>query len=75
MVNNKEKKGAADAKEERLSCLSKDITLAAREGGGSVEMNPALRLAVKKLNHLICLQQILIEPLKKVQGITWNQIR
>ena len=30
-------------------------------------MNPTLRLAVKKLNHLICLQQILIEPLKKVQ--------
>ncbi|MDP6853649.1 MAG: YebC/PmpR family DNA-binding transcriptional regulator, partial [Candidatus Marinimicrobia bacterium] len=28
--------------------VSKDITLAAREGGGDPEMNPALRLAIKK---------------------------
>lgn len=45
----KRKKGAADAKRgAAFTRLSKDITLAAREGGGSVEMNPALRLAVKK---------------------------
>ena len=45
----KRKKGAADAKRgAAFTRLSKDITLAAREGGGLVEMNPALRLAVKK---------------------------
>ena len=45
----KRKKGAADAKRGVIfTRLSKDITLAAREGGGSIEMNPALRLAVKK---------------------------
>ncbi|MBI72975.1 MAG: YebC/PmpR family DNA-binding transcriptional regulator [Candidatus Marinimicrobia bacterium] len=45
----KRKKGAADAKRGAVfTRLSKDITLAAREGGGSIDMNPALRLAVKK---------------------------
>ena len=45
----KRKKGAADAKRGVLfTRLSKDITLAAREGGGDVDMNSSLRLAVKK---------------------------
>ena len=45
----KRKKGAADAKRGIIfTRLSKDITLAAREGGGSIDMNPALRLAIKK---------------------------
>ena len=45
----KRKKGAADAKRGiAFTRISKDITLAARELGGNVDMNPALRLAVKK---------------------------
>ena len=45
----KRKKGAVDAKRGVIfTRLSKDITLAAREGGGNMEMNPVLRLAVKK---------------------------
>ena len=45
----KRKKGAADAKRGVVfTQVSKDITLAAREGGGDPEMNPALRLAIKK---------------------------
>ena len=45
----KRKKGAADAKRGAIfTRLSKDITIAAREGGGSIDMNPALRLAIKK---------------------------
>ena len=44
----KRKKGAADAKRGAVfTRISKDITLAAREGGGEPDMNPALRLAVK----------------------------
>ena len=44
----KRKKGAADAKRGVIfTRLSKDITLAAREGGG-IDLNPALRLAIKK---------------------------
>ena len=45
----KRKKGAADAKRGAIfTRLSKDISLAAKDGGGDVDMNPALRLAVKK---------------------------
>jgi YebC/PmpR family DNA-binding regulatory protein len=45
----KRKKGAADAKRGALfGKLSRAITVAAREGGGDPEMNPALGLAVSK---------------------------
>ena len=45
----KRKKGATDAKRGILfTRLSKDIALAAREGGGDIEMNSSLRLIVKK---------------------------
>ena len=45
----KRKKGAADAKRGVVfTQVSKEIALAAREGGGDPEMNPALRLAIKK---------------------------
>ena len=43
------KKGAQDAKRRALfGKLSRAITVAAREGGGDPEMNPALALAVHK---------------------------
>jgi len=45
----KRKKGAADAKRGAVfTRISKDITLAARDGGGEPDMNPSLRLAIKK---------------------------
>ena len=45
----KRKKGAADAKRGALfGKLSRAITVAAREGGGDTDMNPALHLAVQK---------------------------
>src|SRR5215218_6935102 len=48
----KRKKGAADAKRGALfGKLSKAITVAAREGGGDPEMNPALHLAVQKAKN------------------------
>ena len=44
----KRKKGTADAKRGAIfTRISKDITLAAREGGGDADMNPSLRLAIK----------------------------
>ena len=45
----KRKKGAKDAKRGAIfTRLGKDITLAARDGGGDIAMNANLRLAVKK---------------------------
>ena len=44
----KRKKGAADAKRGAVfTRISKDITLAARDGGDTPDMNPGLRLAIK----------------------------
>lgn len=43
----KHKKGAADAKRGKMfSRLAKEITMAARDGGGEIDMNPRLRSAV-----------------------------
>jgi len=43
----KHKKGAADAKRGKIfTKLVKEITVAAREGGGDPETNPRLRLAI-----------------------------
>ena len=45
----KRKKGAKDAKRGMVfTQVSKDITLAAKEGGTNIEMNAPLRLAIKK---------------------------
>lgn len=45
----KHKKGAADAKKGALyTKLIKEITIAAKNGGGSSDMNPALRTAIAK---------------------------
>jgi YebC/PmpR family DNA-binding regulatory protein len=45
----KRAKGAADAKRGKIfSVISKDITLAARDGGGDPSMNPRLRTVIAK---------------------------
>ena len=45
----KRKKGAADAKRGQVfTRLTREIVLAAREGGGDMESNFSLRLAVEK---------------------------
>ena len=45
----KHKKGAADAKRGKIfSRISKDITLAAKNGGGDADMNPKLRTMLQK---------------------------
>ena len=59
----KRKKGAVDAKRGAVfTRLSKDITIAAKEGGRDIDMNPSLRLAVKKQKLQICHRQILKGP-------------
>ncbi|HSP54468.1 MAG TPA: YebC/PmpR family DNA-binding transcriptional regulator, partial [Dehalococcoidia bacterium] len=45
----KRQKGASDAKRgAHFTKLSREITVAAREGGGDANMNPRLRLAIEK---------------------------
>ena len=65
----KRKKGAADAKRGAIfTRLSKDITLASREGGGDIEMNPALRLAVKKAKNANMPSSNIEKAIKKGRG-------
>ena len=65
----KRKKGAADAKRGVIfTRLSKDITLAAREGGGNIEMNPALRLAIKKAKSVNMPSSNIERAIKKGTG-------
>lgn len=48
-ANIKRKKGAEDAKRAKIfTRLARDIMVAAREGGGDVDSNPTLKLAVQK---------------------------
>lgn len=48
-ANIKRKKGAEDAKRAKIfTRLARDIMVAAREGGGDENMNPALKLAISK---------------------------
>ena len=48
----KRKKGAADAKRGIIfTQLSKEITLSAKEGGGDPDLNPSLRLSIKKAKN------------------------
>ena len=65
----KRKKGAADAKRGAIfTRISKDITLASREGGGDIEMNPALRLAVKKAKNANMPSSNIEKAIKKGTG-------
>ena len=49
----KHKKGAADAKRSKVfSKLSREITIAAREGGGDITFNSRLRMVVEKAKSL-----------------------
>ena len=48
-ANIKHRKGAADAKKSKITTrLVKEIAIAAKMGGGDLESNPRLRLAVEK---------------------------
>ena len=59
----KRKKGAADAKRGAVfTRISKDITLAARDGGGDSDMNPSLRLAIKKAKSSMAWKPDRTEP-------------
>ena len=73
----KRKKGAADAKRGAIfTRLSKDITLAAKQGGGSIDMNPTLRLAVKKAKNANMPSSNIDKAIKKgtgdIPGITFE---
>lgn len=65
----KRKKAALDAKRgAAFTRVSKDITLAARENGGDIEMNPSLRLAVQKAKAVNMPKNNIEKAIKKGTG-------
>ena len=75
----KHKKGAADAKRGKIfTKVIKEITVAARIGGGDVDGNPRLRLAVQKAKEVNMPQENVTRAIKKgtgeLEGVQYQEI-
>lgn len=75
----KRAKGAADAKRGKLfSVLSKDLTLAARDGGGDPDFNPRLRTCIQKAKGANMPADNIDRAIKKgtgeLPGVTYEEI-
>lgn len=75
----KRAKGAADAKRGKLfSVLSKDLTLAARDGGGDADFNPRLRTCIYKAKQANMPADNIDRAIKKgtgeLPGVTYEEI-
>lgn len=75
----KRAKGAADAKRGKIfSVLSKDLTLAARDGGGDPDFNPRLRTCVQKAKQANMPSDNIERAIKKgtgeLPGVTYEEI-
>lgn len=75
----KRAKGAADAKRGKIfSVLSKDITLAARDGGGDPDFNPRLRTCIAKAKAQNMPADNIDRAIKKgtgeLPGVTYEEI-
>ncbi len=65
----KHKKGAADAKRGRIfTKLIREITVAAKDGGGSPETNPRLRTAITRANDANMPKDNIAKAIKKGTG-------
>jgi len=76
----KRQKGASDAKRGQLfTKLSKEITVAAREGGGDPNANPRLRLAIQKAKAQSMPRDNIDRALKKgageLEGVNYEEVR
>src|SRR5512137_154925 len=75
----KHKKGAADAKRGQIfTKLIKEITVAARMGGGDIDGNPRLRTAVDKAKGANMPNDTIDRAIKKgtgeLEGVTYEEI-
>lgn len=78
--NIKHKKAAADAKRSKVfTKLSKEITVAAKAGGGDKETNPTLRTLLEKARHVNMPQENIMRAIKKgtgeLPGMTYEAYR
>lgn len=78
-ANIKHKKGKADAKRGKVfTRISKEITIAAREGGGDINGNPRLRLAVQNAKAVNMPGDNITKAIKKgtgeIEGVTYEEL-
>lgn len=78
-ANIKHKKAAKDAKKGKIfTRIAKEITIAAREGGGDPEMNPRLRLAVQNAKSVNMPSDNIKRAIQKgtgeIEGATYEEI-
>ena len=75
----KHKKGAADAKRGKLfTKLIREITVAARGGGGNTDTNPRLRLAIQRAKEANMPQDNIDRGIKKgtgeLEGVSYEEV-
>jgi YebC/PmpR family DNA-binding regulatory protein len=78
-ANIKHKKGRADAKRGKVfTRISKEITIAAREGGGDPSGNPRLRLAMQNARAVNMPNDNIVKAVKKgtgeIEGVNYEEI-
>ena len=78
-ANIKRRKGAVDAKRGVLfTKLVKDIVTAAKQGGGDINANPSLRLAVKKARDnsmpMDNIQRAIDKATGNIKGVVYEDI-
>src|SRR5215216_2035680 len=79
-ANIKHRKAAADAKKGKVfTRLIKEITVAARNGGGDPDMNPRLRLSLEKAREANMTKDSVQNAIKRgtgqLEGISYEQAR
>jgi YebC/PmpR family DNA-binding regulatory protein len=79
-ANIKHKKAAADAKKGKaFTRVIKEITVAARMGGGDINFNPRLRLAVEKAREVNMPKDNIDNAIKRgtgeLEGVSYEEIR
>jgi YebC/PmpR family DNA-binding regulatory protein len=79
-ANIQHRKKAVDAKRGKVfTRLNREITVAAREGGGDMDSNPRLRLAVDKANAANMPKDNIERSIKKatgdLEGVTYEELR
>ena len=79
-ANIQHRKKAVDAKRGKIfTRINREITVAARVGGGDVESNPRLRLAVDKANAANMPKDNIERTIKKatgeLEGVSYEELR
>jgi len=79
-ANIQHRKKAVDAKRGKIfTRINRELTIAAREGGGDASANPRLRLAIDKANAANMPKDTIERTIKKatgeLEGVTYEEIR